>query len=138
MFTTNSPNSLRKLLLFDAATCAAMGAALVLGAAPIADWTAIPSAILSYSGVLLLPIAAFMAVVATRAIASTPALWLIIVGNALWVAASLALMLGGWIAPNALGYAFIGAQAAAVAVLAALEYGALRRSSPHATAEVLR
>jgi hypothetical protein len=53
---------------------------------------------------------------------------LVIGGNVLWVIGSVALMVGGWIAPNRLGYAFIGAQAVAVAVLAALELAALRRT----------
>lgn len=46
-------------------------------------------------------------------------------GNALWVAASLALLLGP-AAPNALGVAFVLLQAAAVAGLAWVEAVALR------------
>jgi hypothetical protein len=46
---------------------------------------------------------------------------MVLAGNALWVAASVGLMIGPWIAPNAWGYAFIAAQAVAVAVLTKLE-----------------
>jgi hypothetical protein len=58
-----------------------------------------------------------------------PGVWLVIIGNVLWVVGSLWLMVSGWIAPNALGYVFITAQALAVALLAALEHLALRRVS---------
>lgn len=94
----------------------------------MAALTAIPAAILFYAGVALLPSAAFMAIVATRAADSRPAVWLIMVGNVLWVIASLWLITGGWIAPTVLGQAFVAAQALAVAALALLEYTALRRT----------
>jgi hypothetical protein len=127
---TNQPAPLlRNLLLFDAATCTAMGIALILAANPLAALTAIPATILFFAGVALLPSAAFMAMVATRAPDSRPAVWLIIVGNVLWVIASLWLITGGWIAPTALGQAFVAAQALAVAALALLEYTALRRTA---------
>jgi hypothetical protein len=127
---TSRPNFLRTVLLVDAATCVASGVLMTLGSAPIAGLTAIPPALLLYAGLSLFPIAAFMAVTATRPVISRLAVWLIIDGNVLWVAGSLWLMLGGAIAPTALGHAFIGAQALAVAVLAVLEYAGLRRHSP--------
>jgi hypothetical protein len=111
----------RNIVLFDAATCAVMGLALVLGGAPLASLTLIPAAILTYAGLTLLPIAAFMAAVAVGRVRSLAGPVLVIGGNVLWVIASVALMAGDWIAPNGLGYAFIGAQAVAVAILAGLE-----------------
>jgi hypothetical protein len=121
----NSPLTLRTVLAFDAATCAVMGAALMAGAGPIASLTLVPPALLSYAGLALLPIAAFMALVALPANPPAFGVWLVILGNAGWVIASLALIFGDWIAPNMLGVAFIGAQAVAVAILAALEYSGL-------------
>lgn len=118
---------LRQVLLLDAATCVAAGALMTFGARPVASVTAIPPTLLLYAGLSLFPIAAFMAAVAVRPVVSVAAVWLIIAGNALWVVASLCLMLGDWIAPNALGYAFIAVQALAVAVLAKLEHGCLRQ-----------
>ena len=53
--------SLRTLLMNDAATCAAMGAGLVLAASPVARLTALPPDLLMGAGLALLPIAAFMA-----------------------------------------------------------------------------
>jgi hypothetical protein len=117
--------SLRNLLLVDAVTCGAMGAFLTLGAGPVGALTQIPSSLLLYVGLSLFPIAAFMAVVATRPVHRAAA-WLIICGNVLWVVGSFALLLGGWIAPNALGVGFIVAQALVVVLLAMLEHAALR------------
>jgi hypothetical protein len=118
----------RNIVLFDAATCAVMGLALVLAAAPLASLTSIPVTILYFAGVALLPIAAFMAAVAVGRVRSIAGPVMVIGGNALWVVASVALMVGDWIVPSGFGYLFIGAQAAAVAVLAALELAAFRRA----------
>jgi hypothetical protein len=52
----------------------------------------------------------------------------VIVINAVWVIESLLLVMGNRVAPNALGQAFVVAQALAVAVFAELEYFGLRRS----------
>lgn len=118
--------SLRNVLLVDAATCLLIGALLTFGGRLLAQLTAIPAALLLYAGVSLIPVAAFMAVTATRAVLPALGVWMIIAGNALWVAASVGLMIGPWIAPNAWGYAFIAAQAAAVAVLTKLELDATK------------
>lgn len=129
MPTSRSLLSLRPLLLADAATCAAMGALLALAPEPIGQLTEIPVALLFYAGLGLFPIAAFMATVATRPTIRTAGVRLIILGNLGWVAGSVLLLLAGWIGPNALGTAFILAQALAVALLAGLEQGALRRTA---------
>jgi len=121
----------RRTLFVDAATCVAMGLALVLLAQPLASYLGLGASLLEYSGASLLPIAAFMAWVATReAPGATPALrglgvWLVIAGNVAWIAASIALLVLA--APTALGYAFVIAQAVVVAVLVELEYYGVRR-----------
>jgi hypothetical protein len=120
--------SIKTILLADAATCAAMGALLVLATDRLAGLTGIPAQLLLYAGWSLLPIAVFMAAAARLAAGFPAAPWLAVAGNALWVAASIGLLLGP-IAPNALGISFILAQAAAVAFLAWLEYRALQPGS---------
>lgn len=100
---------------------------MAAGASPVNGLTNIPAALLLPAGLILLPIAAFMAFVATRTVLSRPAVWLVIAGNAAWVVASLWLMTGGAIAPNLLGQLFIGAQAATVALLTLLEYRGVER-----------
>lgn len=118
--------SLRNVLLIDAATCALTGALLIFGARLLAHLTAIPPALLFYAGVVLIPVAAFMAVTAARTALSPFAAWVIVAGNALWVVASIGLMIGPWIAPNTWGYVFIAAQAAVVAILTKFEHDGMR------------
>lgn len=122
--------SLRNLLLVDAVTCGVMGAILAPGAEALGSLTRIPPALLLYAGLGLFPIAAFMAVVATRPVIQPAAAWLVVAGNGLWVLGSLTLVLTGWIAPNPLGTAFIVAQALVVAALAKMEHEALRGARP--------
>jgi hypothetical protein len=54
---------------------------------------------------------------------------LVIFMNVAWVAASVVLLLSGWISPNSLGLAFVLFQTMAVAALAELQYTGLRRSA---------
>jgi hypothetical protein len=128
MSIMNSGKFLRAVLLVDAVTCVATGLLMVVGAGLLADFTALPEALLRYAGLSLFPVAAFIALVATRDRLVLPAVWIVIAGNVLWVAGSVLLLLSGAITPNVLGYVFVGAQAAAVAVLAELEYFGLRQT----------
>jgi hypothetical protein len=125
--TIRSP--LHTLLLVDAATCLAMGLLLLAAAVPLATLTAVPAALLLYAGIILLPVAAFMAIIGWWQLNSGPAVWLIIIGNALWALVSLLLLVGPWIAPNILGLGFIGVQALVVMVLTVLEYRAWAHNS---------
>jgi hypothetical protein len=121
--------SLRTVILVDAAACAVMGAVLVAASGFIAPLTGLPAGLVFYAGLALLPIAAFMGLVAARAVIHTGAAWLVIAGNAAWIVASIALLLGSWVAPNGLGTAFVVAQALVVAALVVLEHGALRTAT---------
>jgi hypothetical protein len=56
------------------------------------------------------------------------AIWTVIALNALWIAESAWVALGGEFAPSGWGQAFIAAQALAVVVFAELEVMGLRRS----------
>ena len=126
MSPMQSNNLLQNVLLLDAATCVGAGALMAFGSNFVAGLTAIPAPLLYWAGLVLFPIAALMIYAGVQAAPPRPLVWLIVLGNIGWVAASVALL--GIIAPNALGILFILAQAAAVAVLALLEYGALQRS----------
>jgi hypothetical protein len=119
---TRAKNALGRILTLDALTCAAMGLLLLAASGPVAGLTAIPAALLFYAGVLLVPIAIYMAAVARIGTGYAPMVWLVIVGNIGWIAASLGLF--AFIAPNGLGTAFILAQAAIVGLLAWLEVAA--------------
>ncbi|QPM92172.1 hypothetical protein [Pseudooceanicola algae] len=116
-------STLNTILYLDAMTCTAMGALLVLASGPIGGLTDIPSALLFWAGLVLLPVAIFMAI-AARGPRPAWMLRVIVAGNVLWVVASLVLPATGAIAPNALGWIFILAQAVVVALIAAAEWSA--------------
>jgi hypothetical protein len=117
---------LRRVLLVDAATCVATGALLALDAALLSRLLGLPQALLFYAGASLFPCAALMLWVALREPLSRAGAWIVVAGNAAWVAASVALLFAA--APTGLGSAFVIAQALAVALLAELEFIGLRKS----------
>lgn len=125
---------LRRTLGFDAATCAAMGVAMTAGALPLAGITGLPPALLVIAGIILFPVAGLMAWLARRDSAPSPMVWLVIGGNAGWVAASVILLLSGWVKPTLLGELFVVAQALGVAGLTVLEVLGYRRSNRPALA----
>jgi hypothetical protein len=120
---------LRRVLLADAATCVAAGLLMLLGAAFLDGLLGLPPALLRYAGASLLPFAALLVHVGTRAYSSRALIWAVIAWNAVWAFDSIALLCTGWLAPTGLGIAFISAQALAVALFADLEYVGLRRST---------
>jgi hypothetical protein len=120
---------LSRILVIDAMTCTAMGALLVAAAPFVGRLTGIPAPLLFWAGALLLPIAAFMAIIARMTPVPTWAANVVVIGNALWVLVSLALPLTGAITPNALGWLFLLAQAAVVGALAILEFGSKPRAA---------
>lgn len=119
------PTSLRRVLLADALISGLTGLAMWLGSELAAPMLQLPAALLRSAGLSLLPFAAFVAIVATRARPPRAALWLLIAINALWVLDSGLLLLGA-VDPSALGYAFIIAQAMVVALFTELEYRGVR------------
>jgi hypothetical protein len=133
MAVTITP-SLRTALHLDAAASGAM-ALLAIGAAPIlSPLLGLPQPLLFWAGIALLPWVALLLGVARRNTAPRLLLVDILGLNALWVAASIGLLASGLVAPTLLGYAFIVAQALAVAAFAVLQGLALRRSAAAATA----
>jgi hypothetical protein len=89
----------------------------------------LPVDLVREAGIILLPFAAFVGFVASRQEPARLAVWAIIAINIVWVVDSILLLFSGWVAPNALGYVFVIAQAAMVLVLADLEYMGLKRSA---------
>jgi len=124
MSLVDHPRFLRTVLIIDAATCVATGALMSLGATALAGLTRLPETLLFGAGLSLFPIAAFIALVASRP--SAAGVWVVVLGNVGWVIGSLLLLAAGP-APNALGIAFVIVQAIAVAMLAELEVIGLKR-----------
>ncbi len=131
---SHRPDFLRKVLFADAATCTACGLFMVAAARPFGQVAQIPPEVLLYAGLSLFPIAGFIALVAARAARSMAAVGVVIAGNLGWTAASFWLMTSGAIAPTALGHLFLGAQAATVLALTALELQGARRLGQNTTA----
>ena len=125
MSIDNTP-FLRNTLLADAAVGAAAAALTILGAGFLAPLLELPEGLIFWAGVALLPIVAFLFVMARRPEVPRPWLREIVLVNAAWVAASLAILIFGLVQPNALGVAFVLAQALAVGLFALLEAAALR------------
>src|SRR5215471_947436 len=96
----HSPKFLRTVLLVDATTCVATGLLMAFGADLVAGLTAIPASLLRYAGVSLFPVALFIAGVGMRNSVPAPGVWVVIIGNALWVAGSAFLLFGAVIASN--------------------------------------
>lgn len=132
MSTIHPSPFLRKSLMLDAVATGATAVLLIAGAGLLDGLLGLPVALMREAGLILVPFVAFVAWVGTRQETSRGAVWAIIVVNALWVIASLGLLVSGWVAPTVLGYAFVIAQAAVVALFAELQYAGLKRPQPMA------
>jgi len=127
MSTVHPTPFLRNVLLLDAAASGATGLLLIAGAGLLDGLLGLPVALMREAGLILVPYVAFVAWVGTRQTIARSAVWTIIVANAVWTVASIGLLVSGWVAPTALGYAFVIAQAAVVALLGELQYAGLKR-----------
>ncbi len=119
---------LRRVLLADAAVSGAIGLSLAVAAAPLHELLGVPMLLLRVAGLVLLPYALALALLARRATQPTPAIWSVIAANVLWTLASVLSLLAGTLQPNALGYAFVAGQALVVAAFAELQYAGLRKA----------
>ena len=118
---------LNRVFLADAMTCFACFALLVTAADSLAPLLGLGAGLLRGAGWLLLPVAALFGWIATRDRPPMPMVLLGIVGNLAWVAASVAVIM--MMQPTPIGIAFVAAQAAAVLLLAALEYRGFRQTA---------
>lgn len=125
---------IRRALLIDATASGAMGFLLAAGATQLEPVLGLPIALLRGVGVFLIPFAAFLVWLAPRALESRGLVWTIVVGNVLWVLASVLVLESRRVVPTALGTAFVVAQALAVAAFAYLEYRAVARPRASAVA----
>lgn len=120
---------LRTVLLLDAAASGAMALLLAAGAGVLGPFLGLPVSLLFWAGIALIPWTVLLVTLARRKQASRLLAYDVIVVNAIWVAGSFGILVGGLVAPNLLGTAFIVAQAVAVAGLTVLQLAGLRRQS---------
>ncbi|MBG0842544.1 hypothetical protein [Ectopseudomonas toyotomiensis] len=119
---------LRNALLLDGLLSGVTGLLLVLAAGWLGAFLELPRMLLLVAGSALLPFAALLVWLSNRAEISRQAIWAVIAVNALWVIDSLLVLVIGWVSPNLFGYAFVIAQALAVALLAELQWFGLKHS----------
>jgi hypothetical protein len=121
------PNQfLRNVLVLDAAASGALGLLLLAVAGWLEGVLGLPGALMREVGLILMPWVAFVAWVGTRETIVRARVWAIIALNALWVVASVGLLVSGLVEPTALGATLVMAQAGAVALLGELQYAGLR------------
>lgn len=114
-------------LRVDALASGAMGVLLAAGGA----WL---DGVLDAPATFVVPLGAFLVVYAlgllavTRAGAPAAAVKAVIVGNVVWIVASVAAVVFDWLTLSGLGTVFVLLQAAAVAVFAELQLVGLRRA----------
>lgn len=119
---------LRLLLGTDSAACLASGVLLTAASPWLPGLLGLPGALLVPAGVFLLGFGAWLGLLASGRGLTRAAVRTVVAVNTAWVAATAALGLGVLVDPNGFGTAFLLVQAAAVAVLAALEAAALGRA----------
>ncbi|WP_457091536.1 hypothetical protein [Microvirga sp. P5_D2] len=129
MMSIHSSPLLRQALLADATTSAAFGLLMLLAAGPFGNLLGLPEMLLRIAGLVLLPYAAFLAWLGLREQVQKPLVWAVVIGNALWVADSILLLVSGWVQPTTAGYAFVIMQALAVLMYAEFQFIGLRRSA---------
>src|SRR5918992_4867608 len=121
---TTRPTALRRVLRLDAVASGAMGLLLLLGAGLLAQPLGLPSELLRWAGVILVPFAAGLAWLATRAGISGESVRPIIGLNVMWAVGTPLLLVSNWVSPTLLGELFVLIQAVAVAGFAYLEHRA--------------
>lgn len=106
--------------MLDAATFAVMGLLLVFAAGPVSVLMRISAPLLFYAGLLLMPVACFMALLARASQAPAWTIKLIVLGNLSGSSPVLSTQ-NRALTSNALGWISILAQSAVVAIFALLE-----------------
>jgi hypothetical protein len=124
----NPSTFLRRALVADAIFSGVAALGFTFGAGPFAGLFNMPEVFLREVGLFLIAYAAFVGWLGTRQAVMKPMVLLVIVGNAAWTLASIALLFSGAVAPNLLGTAMVVAQAIATGVFAELQYIGLRKS----------
>ena len=119
---------LRRAIQADAIFSGASAALLTLGAGTLAPLLNLPETLLLETGLFLIAYAALVGWLGTRPAMPKALVLIVIVGNAAWTLASIALLFSGAVTPNLLGEVSVAAQAIAVGALAELQYIGLRRS----------
>lgn len=118
---------LRRAVQLDALVSGVMALVLVTAAAPLSGLLGLPEPLLRSAGAGLLLFVVFLGWLLSRERIGKPMAVAVIAVNALWIIGSIALLVGGGVSPTTLGTTFVIFQAAAVLVLAELQYFGMKR-----------
>jgi hypothetical protein len=124
----NASQFLRRALLADAIFSGISAVVMTLDAGTLASFLHLPEALLRETGLFLIAYAALVGWLGTRPSVPKALVMIVVVGNAAWTLASIALLFSGAISPNILGEIVIVAQAIATGAFAELQYIGLRKS----------
>jgi hypothetical protein len=119
---------LGNVLRIDAALSGLTALALMADAQPLAAWTGLPAGLLQAIGLALVPWAALLAWLASRAAVPAVAIGSVIALNFVWTLDCALAAFGVVGSPSNLGIAVLAVQAAGTVVLAELEWVGLRRA----------
>jgi hypothetical protein len=119
---------LRLVLVADAVASGLTGLLLLAGAGLLESLLGLPAGLMREAGLVLVPYVTFVGWLASRSSTSVWSIDAVIACNAVWALASVLLLVSGFVSPTLLGYAFVIAQAATVALFGVLQYAALRMS----------
>jgi hypothetical protein len=120
---------LKRVLLADAVVSGGTGLLMFLGAGWLGGLLSLPEPLSRWAGLALLPYAVFVTVVSLPTPPTRASVWVVIAVNSAWVLSSLFLLFDG-ARPNALGYAFVIAQATVFGLFAELQFLGLKRLEP--------
>jgi uncharacterized protein YjeT (DUF2065 family) len=119
---------LRRAFLLDTIVSGVMALLLTVGAGKLSPLLDLPEQLLRETGLFLIAYTALVGWLATRQSMPKLLVMIVIVGNAAWTVASIALLFSDAVTPNGLGQVFVVAQALVPGALAELQYIGLRRS----------
>ena len=125
---------LRRALLADTIFSGAGAIGFTFGAGAFASLFNLPEALLLETGLFLIAYTALVGWLGTRAQVAKALVMIVVVGNAAWTLASIALLFSGEVSPNVLGEIMVVAQAIATGIFAELQYIGLRRSGDEVAA----
>jgi hypothetical protein len=124
----NASQFLRRALLADAIFSGISAVVMALDAGALASFLNLPEALLRETGLFLVAYAALVGWLGTRPAVPRALVMIVVIGNAAWTVASIALLFSGAVSPNLTGEIVVVAQAIATGVFAELQYIGLRKS----------
>ena len=119
---------LRRAIQADAIVTGAVALLQTFGAGLLAPLLNLPQSLVLETGLFLIAYTALVGWLGTRASVPKALVVLVVVGNAAWTLASIALLFSGAVSPNISGELMVVAQAIATGVFAELQYVGLRKS----------